>query len=232
MQKLLFVFSFLILVLISCNRTEEAKVKMSKNEFYSFFYPYDTIPKVYVYRDKVNGMEEIFHRVFSTSVPEGNYTVVETYSPDGRLIEITSYQLDSLRVSDHLVVKSEEEKSKTKLTRHNYFPMASADTGFLTQIIPINDSLLLYKETVRTLEKELSTEVLEKQRKTAVFSDDIKITMLIPNDNQPKTALNQASYYFSEGIGLSRFHTEKKEVDYQLLKIISQEEFVAIMSLL
>ena len=29
-----------------------------------YFYPYDTIPKIYVYRDVVGGLNEQFHRVY------------------------------------------------------------------------------------------------------------------------------------------------------------------------
>ena len=63
----------------------------NKSEFVDYFYPYDTIPKIYVYRDVVGGLNEQFHRVYGVEDEAGKHIIVELYSSDFRLTEALNY---------------------------------------------------------------------------------------------------------------------------------------------
>lgn len=230
MARILLILSVLATIFVSCNSNEKES-KVSQNEFYEFFYPFDTIPKVYVYRDKIHGMEETFHRIYSVNDSQGKFTVVETYSTDGRILEALTFDIDSLNVYDHMVVKSEKERIKSYLPKNDFFPMNEKDAGNLIQVIPINDTLAVSREIIRNYSDRLSMNVLGEDRNSVLFSDYILMKSVEKNKTENRSLSSGASYYFSEGIGLSRWHTDKKEVDFVLQKIISQKEFIQLMSI-
>ena len=101
---------FLILSLyslVSCNSDNKSEVALtgeSIHPYAAFFYNYDTLTKVYRYRDIKHGLAEQFHRVYGVEDSEGKHIIVERYSQDGRLTEALNYNLDSLNVIDHMVV--------------------------------------------------------------------------------------------------------------------------------
>lgn len=115
MKYVLVVFGIL-LALSACEIKQDSKL-VSENPFYRYFYPYDTIPKVYVYRNVAQGLEEEFHRIFSIEDSQGKHTVVELYAEDGRLLEAMNYNIDSLDVIDHMVVDKNQKKQRTIRTR-------------------------------------------------------------------------------------------------------------------
>ena len=90
----------------------------SANPNMEYFYPWDTVPKIYLYRDVANGLDEQFHRVFSITDSQGEHIVVEIYTSDGRIIEALNYNIDSLDLIDHMVVNRNGEKTKTELFKH------------------------------------------------------------------------------------------------------------------
>ena len=97
-----FIFFFLSAVTIfSCTSNKQIK---STHPYADYFYPYDTIPKIYLYRDVANGLDEEFHRVYSLGDKAGKHIIVERYSSDGRILEALNYNLDSLDLQDHMVV--------------------------------------------------------------------------------------------------------------------------------
>ncbi|MDO7613731.1 MAG: hypothetical protein MUQ75_05775, partial [Crocinitomicaceae bacterium] len=61
------------LTLISCSEKKDKKSQSNNPEIaiQSFFYPYDTVPKIYQYREIKNGMYEQFHRVYGISRSNG-----------------------------------------------------------------------------------------------------------------------------------------------------------------
>ena len=94
--------ALLLLIFFSC-RENKIKNGISKNQASpniqeSFFYPYDTIPRIYQYRDIVHGMREQFHRVYGIRDGYGTHVIVEKYADGRRLTEAYNYSLDSLRV--------------------------------------------------------------------------------------------------------------------------------------
>ena len=95
----------LIACLVSCSENKvpnSTKDKEISNE--SFFYVYDTIPKIYQYREVVNGMFEQFHRVYGVRRGDGKHILVEHFTQDGRLTETYDYIVDSMLVYDHMVL--------------------------------------------------------------------------------------------------------------------------------
>ena len=81
-MKTLFAFCLVLVVVSACTsavKEDGAENLVSTNVYGDYFYSYDTIPKIYVYRNITNGLEEIFHRVFSIEDTEGNHIVVEIY---------------------------------------------------------------------------------------------------------------------------------------------------------
>ena len=65
-MRVVVVFILLMAGMLSCNQSPQEKTKKEKINISntSFFYVYDTIPKIYQYREIVNGMYEQFHRVY------------------------------------------------------------------------------------------------------------------------------------------------------------------------
>ena len=92
MKLILFFFSSLLL-LISCGTDNEKFKTVNPNADY--FYPIDTVPKVYLYRDIVRGLEEEFHRVYAISDFAGEHIVVERYASDGRILDAVNYDVDA-----------------------------------------------------------------------------------------------------------------------------------------
>ena len=61
-----------------------------------YFYPLESVPKIYIYRDKINGLLEQFHRVYTLTDNEGEHLIVERYNMKGELYEALNINTDSL----------------------------------------------------------------------------------------------------------------------------------------
>ena len=74
----LFAFS----LLISCSEKKNKKVQGNSTVVsnQSFFYPYDTVPKIYQYRELKNGMYEQFHRVYGITRTNGKHILLEIFT--------------------------------------------------------------------------------------------------------------------------------------------------------
>lgn len=94
----------------------------SKNPNAAYFYPLDTVPKIYHYRDIANGLDEEFHRIYTVEDALGPHLIVEVYASDGRLREAINYNIDSLVVQDHMVVNRVQSKEKTLLYKISFSP--------------------------------------------------------------------------------------------------------------
>jgi hypothetical protein len=118
-MKFVFSCSVLLVLLFSCNSNKLD----SKNPFAAYFYEVDSIPKIYLYRDIANGLDEQFHRIYKVEDSQGEHIVVEIYSADGRIIEALNYNVDSLNIMDHMVVNRNNEKTKAELFKDKLIPM-------------------------------------------------------------------------------------------------------------
>lgn len=233
-MKTLIIFCVLLLGLSACSsdEKEDGVVELvSTNIFGDYFYEYDTIPKIYVYRNVTNGLEEIFHRVFAIDDSEGNHVVVEIYAEDGRILEALNYNIDSLNLMDHMVVDTSNVKRKAELFKNNMMPIDKKKRAdFASRFAGIMDSTLFLKEISRVYQKELKLDVLGKKTEAVVFQDDIRMTLFNPFTRLEDVKETKSFAYFAKGYGLVEWHSENKLAHYRLEKIMSQSEFVNLMS--
>jgi len=156
MKSAFWIVLLVLIGLVSCEgatETEESTVEeasSSDNMFAEFFYRFDTVPQIYVYRNIVNGIEEEFHRVFGINDSKGKHIVVETYKSDGRITEALNYNLDSLDIMDHMVVDRNQINRKAELLEYKLFPNDKESTAsFTTRFSGISDSTMFLKEIDR-----------------------------------------------------------------------------------
>lgn len=218
---------FLFLLLSSCG-TEHVE---SKNPFANYFYPWDTVPKIYLYRDVAHGLDELFNRVYCVKDDQGRHIVVETYSADGRILEAMNYNLDSLDVMDHMVVDRNGRKNKSELFKYTYIPMDKyQETYFASRFPGFLDSTLILKEVRKKYLKEIRDyEVLGEKSPALLTSDHVRMTNFNPFTKKENVLESDAVYYYAEGYGLTEWHDANKKVHYRLEKIMSQEEWIKIM---
>jgi hypothetical protein len=224
---LLLVFTGLLL--LSCGEKSSFE---SKNPYAKYFYPWDTVMKVYVFRDIANGLDEQFHRIYSIKDSEGGHIVVETYATDGRIIEAMNYNTDSLDVMDHMVVDRNEKKTKSELFKKGFMPMFKGqETYFASRFPGFLDSTLILREVKKKISKELDNyDVLGEKTKALVLDDHIRMTNFNPFTKAERVQEGEAISYYAEGYGLVEWHTKSKKVHYKLEKILSQEEWIKIIT--
>ena len=225
-MRLLVFIALAVIGLTSCGKSSEK----SDNEFFDYFYAYDTIPKVYVYRNISNGLEEEFHRVFAINDSEGKHVVVEIYAEDGRILEALNYNIDSLDIADHMVVNLEKENTQAVLSEKQLMPMSKKEKGiFATNFPGVMDSTFFLKYIERSFVKEGKADVLGKSVATVEFGDDIMLKLYNPWKKLEDVREGKATQVFAKGYGLIEWSSENKEVHYRLEKIISQNEFITLM---
>lgn len=237
MKSAFWLILLLIVGLASCEGelgNDEVSVeqeKVSNNAFGEFFYPYDTIPKIYVFRNIANGIEEEFHRVFGINDSEGKHIVVETYKSDGRITEALNYNLDSLDLMDHMVVDRNKINKKANLLKNKLIPVDKESVAsFASRFAGITDSTLFLKEIDRKFDSTAEIDVLDKKVPTTIFNDYIRMTLFNPFTKEENVGQWEFINYFASGYGLVEWHTPDKSFHYRLEKIISQDEFVNLMS--
>lgn len=204
----------------------------SANPYAKYFYPWDTVMKVYLYRDIAHGLDEQFHRIYSINDSEGGHIVVETYSADGRIIEAINYNTDSLDVMDHMVVDRNGKKTKTELFKYQFMPMSQdQETSFASRFPGFLDSTLILREVKRKISKEIDNyDVLGEKTKALVTTERIRMTNFNPFTKKEAIQEGDAISYYAEGYGLVEWHTKSKKVHYKLEKILSQEEWIKIIT--
>lgn len=216
--------------LVSCSE-ENPETNVSSNVFGTYFYPYDTIPTIYVFRDVANGLEEEFHRVFSINDSEGKHIVVEIYKEDGRLLEALNYNLDSLDIIDHMIVDRNQEKTKAELFKNKLMPDSKTSTAsFASRFAGFKDSTMILKEVDRLYASAKEIDVLGKKISATLFTDHIRMTLFNPFTKEENEGTWEITNYFASGYGLVEWHNADRSIHYRLEKIISQDEFVNFMS--
>jgi len=232
-MKKVFIFLLLVVGITSCKTedTKEIPLSESVNIFGDYFYEYDTIPKIYVYRDVAGGLEEEFHRVLGIEDTQGKHVVVEIYADDGRILEALNYNVDSLNLMDHMVVDTALIKRKAELFKNQMIPLDKTNRAeFASRFAGIRDSTLFLKEVSRLYKEELKLDVMGKKQEAITFTDDIRITLFNPFTRMEDVKEGRSISYFAKGYGLVEWHTENKLGHFRLEKIMSQEEFVNLMS--
>lgn len=204
----------------------------SKNPNVAFFYPLDTIPKIYQYRNIANGLDEEFHRIYTVEDAVGPHLIVEVYAGDGRLREAINYNIDSLVVQDHMVVNRIQSKEKALLYKNQLFPFdLQKETWFATKFSGVTDSTVILQEVFRRFQTKKSTSVLAKKKVSAlVFQDKIRRTVLNPFTRKEKEVTGIQYSIFAEGFGLVAWHNRNKSIHFRLERILSQKEWIQIIA--
>ena len=220
---------FLSLLVVSCST--EAKLE-SKNPYAEYFYPLDSVPVIYLYRDVANGLDEQFQRIYAISDSKGDHIIVETYASDGRIFEGFNYNTDSLDIMDHMVVDRNNEKTKAELFKNKLIPMNDTEeVWFASRFQGFLDSTLILREIKRSVSgKEIQHEVLGKKVPTIVLKDKIRMSNFNPFTKKENVMEGNSVNYFSKGYGLVEWHSPDKKVHYRLEKILSQKEFLEIIT--
>lgn len=229
MKFIVFFFSSLF-VLSSCISKDEKFNTVNPNAEY--FYPIDTVPKVYLYRDIAHGLEEEFHRVYSITDMAGEHLVVERYASDGRILDAINYNIDSLTVFDQMVVDRFKKKEKAYIYKNKLFPMdLKNQSWYAVKFTGVNDSTLILREIKRKFKKRKSLIVMEDdESESLVFEDLVRQTVINPFTKKEQSFEAKQISYFAKGYGLVEWHSLNKKVHYRLERILTQEEFVKIIT--
>jgi hypothetical protein len=228
-MKSVVLFVSLLLFLSACSNKENYK---SLNPNAEFFYPIDTIPKIYLYRDIANGLEEEFHRIYTIRDNAGPHIVVERYSSDGRILEAVNYNIDSLTVFDQMVVDRFQKKEKAHIYKNQLFPMdLKKQAWYSIKFKGVVDSTLILRELKRNFKKKKLITVMEDEQADAlVFEDVVRQTVLNPFTKKEQAYQAKQLSYFAKGFGLVEWHSLDKKVHFRLEQILTQKEFVKIIT--
>lgn len=212
--------------------SEEKFEYKSENPNAAFFYPLDTIPKIYQYRDIANGLDEEFHRIYTVEDAVGPHLIVEVYAGDGRLREAINYNIDSLVVQDHMVVNRMQSKEKALLYKNQLFPFdLQKETWFASKFSGVVDSTVILHEVLRKLDKRQRTQFLDQKKANAfIFKDKIRRTVLNPFTRTEKEVTGLQYSIFAEGYGLVAWHNRNKSIHFRLERILSQKEWIQIIA--
>ena len=202
-----------------------------ESAFVAYFYPYDTIPKIYVYRDVVGGLNEQFHRVYGVEDEAGKHIVVELYSSDFRLTEAINYNYPSLELQDHMVTNGKKQKTKADLIKSKAFPSGDADTSeFLSRFPSHIDSTQIIQLKKRFLKSKKETiSYLNKKTPVISFYDSINLALVNSKDEQINNLNVAQLVYFAKDIGRIEWHSIDKKVHYKLEKVMNQKDWINII---
>ncbi|MFM8596605.1 MAG: hypothetical protein ACKOBN_05895 [Flavobacteriales bacterium] len=214
------------------NYTQSQNSYFSENPQAEYFYPLDTLPKIYLYRDAAKGLEEEFHRIYTVEDAVGPHLIVEIYESDGRLREAINYNIDSLSVQDHMVVNRLQNKEKALLYKNQLFPFdLKAETWFASKFSGLTDSTVILYEVFRKFKTTKSAQFMGDQKaKSLYFIDKIRGTTLNPYTRKEAEKIGQRTSVFAQNIGLVEWYNSDKSVHYRLEKILSQQEWIKIIT--
>ncbi len=241
MRPFFYILGVLIL-LSSCNSVENKEYAgkqedtvgpMSVHPKAEYFYPFDTIPKVYLYRDAVRGLAEEFHRVYGIEDGFGAHIVVEKYEADGRFKGVFNYNLDSLDIIDHVVINFKGEKEKAILyeKKKELFPQEIGDSCEFACKFSLSESSIVLMEWFRKTVSIDTMNVMSRPAECITVSDIYRYTELNPFTGEEETPfLFTGRHYYAKGIGLVEWMSEDKKVHWVLEDIISQKKWINLLS--
>ena len=220
--------SSVLLTITACGDSNDF---VSKNPNATYFYAFDTVPKIYLYRDVTGGLEEEFHRIYSLKDHEGAHIIVEVYASDGRIREAFNYNIDSLNIQDYMVVDRNKEKEKTLLYKDKLFPMNSKEkTWFAAKFRGVVDSTVMFSEVKRKLKKKKTIQVMDDEIEALVFTDELRLTILNPFTQKEEALKGKRLSYFAEGIGLVEWHSLNNKIHYRLEQVLTQQEWIKMIA--
>jgi len=225
------VFIGLLVLIFSCksksNENEQAK---SNHPYVNYFYPYDSTPRIYCYRNIANGLDEEFHRIYAIKDQKGHHIIVEKYASNGRIIEALNYNYDSLNIIDHMVVDRNNHKNSAPLIKNKMIPWNDKEKVWFWSEYPSHfDSTIVINELKRrVMKKDINITVLEDEsRKAIVFSDFRQMTLKnIFTLKTIQSISTTGESIFAEGFGLIEFYSKNKVAHFKLEKVISQKEWI------
>ena len=222
-----FYFGILFSVLYSCSTSDSD----SSHPYSEYFYNYDTVPKVYRYRDIIHGLNEQFHRVYGIEDSEGKHIVVERYVQDGRLTEAFNFNLESLNVMDHMVVNALGENEKATLYKDDFLPKAKGEAAiFTSKFSGITESTVFLMEVNRKLSDMKMRKILSDSSECITLEENAIYTLLNPFTKQESQQRLETVSYFAKGVGLVTWYDTKKRSHFELEEILSQEKWIKLIS--
>ncbi len=223
---------FIVITLALLGSCGKEKTTASVNPYAPYFYSYDSIPKIYLFRDVAHGLDEQYHRIYGLKDSQGDHIIVEIYTADGRIIEALNYNLDSLNVMDHMVVNRFQEKTKAELFKDQLIPMnENEEAYFASRFQGFLDSTLILKEVRRKVYgKETTCKVLEEDVPAIRMDDKIRLTNFNPFTKKETVVEGKAINYFAKGYGLVEWFTPNKKAHYRLEKIMNQADWIKIIT--
>lgn len=217
------------ITVVSCDNSK--KEGESNHPFAEFYFPFDTIAKTYCYRDTVNGLNELFKRVYGVKRLDGMHFIVETYADRGRLRDVMVVDYDSLKVINYSVLNGSNVAMQSELYKTEIYPRElNEKTWFAAKYPGFLDSTLILEENKRTLiadNKRIN--VLGKETNVLKYRDSLRWTMIQPFTQMEKEMKVVQYTYFAKGIGLVEFFGEENKAHFVLEKILDDEEWVKII---
>lgn len=93
------------------------------------------------------------------------------------------------------------------------------------------DSTLILRELKRNFKKKKLITVMEDEQADAlVFDDIVRQTVLNPFTKKEQAYQAMQLSYFAKGFGLVEWHSLDKKVHFRLEQILTQQEFVKIIT--
>ena len=222
-----FYFGIFFSLLCSCSTADTD----SSHPYSEYFYNYDTVPKVYRYRDIIHGLNEQFHRVYGIEDSKGKHIVVERYVQDGRLTEAFNFNVDSLNVMDHMVVNALGENEKATLYKDEFLPKAKGtETQFISKFSGVTDSTVFLMEVNRQLSDVKIRKVQSDSLECIKLEENAIYTLLNPFTKQENQQKLETVTYFAKGVGLVAWYDIKKRSHFELEEILSQEKWIKLIS--
>ncbi len=222
-------FVLFVIVIASCRDSSKKQQDLKSVHPYSnYFYPYDSVPRIYCYRNIANGLDEEFHRIYGIKDSKGHHIVVEKYASTGRIIEAYNYNYDSLNVIDHMVVNRKNLKTQAILVKTKLFPFTDTEQTWFASKYPGHiDSTLILDELKRKVQKKnVDYLVMDEEKRKAIFYSDFKrLTMVNIFTKKETTISTEATSIFAEGFGLVEFYSNNKFAHFKLEKVLTQKEW-------
>lgn len=231
-MKLLLLGIIISLFVFSCKENgsdAEKTLADSKNEvdYRDYFFPTDSlIPYIYVFQGSHNPLDEKFFRIYRLQDDQDTSLVVERYNASFRITEgFTHNLLDSLKLSDYMIVDGDGIKRKANVLSDRTFPLGLGDVSYFVADFPAHaDSLTMIYESKRNIaEVNLKKNVFGETVDALKVIDSVKVHLVNPYTKNSKTKLVVTNRYYAKGYGLIEWGSDELDVHYHLKKILSDD---------
>jgi len=107
----------------------------------------------------------------------------------------------------------------------------SEETYFASRFQGFLDSTLILKEIRRKVSSdEISHDVMGEEVTAIKMTDKIRMSSFNPFAKRDNTIQTRSVNYFAKGFGLVEYHSMDKSVHYKLEKVLSQEEWLKLVT--